>query len=181
MLLRRALAVDGVEADEKAFGRRGFFRGALARGKSGALRTELALTDPVVLLGAPAGVLAPWAQKYISARILAPPRFEVASALGAACSVVTLSRRVDIVPLPDLKTFRAFLPDRLLDGHSLNTLVAETSEIMGGYMAELARIAGADENCPISYTRSDRQVLTGDGVYMPMGCTLKFTAGRGRG
>ncbi|MDR2339628.1 MAG: hydantoinase/oxoprolinase family protein [Deltaproteobacteria bacterium] len=181
MLIRRGLAIDEVDFGDRDFGRKGVFTKALQRKRKGALNVRLSLDAPVVLLGAPVGVLAPWANKFIDARVLTPPRFEVASATGAAASIVSLSRRVDIVSLPDLKTYRAFLPDRQLDSLDLNMLVQDTSVIMGRYMSDLARLAGADENCPISFTRSDRQVLTSDGIYFPMGCTLKFTAGYVKG
>jgi hypothetical protein len=181
MLVRRALAVDNVKTSDKDFKYRGIFDKAISNTKSGALNMDLSLSAPVVIMGASAAVLAPWAQKFINARILTPPRFEVASATGAAASTVSLSRRVDIVSLPDLKTYRAFLPDRLLDSPDLNSLVVDTSIIMGRYMLDLAKLAGADENAPVSYTRSDRQVLTNDGIYFPMGCTLKFTLGYTKG
>jgi N-methylhydantoinase A/oxoprolinase/acetone carboxylase beta subunit len=183
LLIRQALNVDKVRTEEKDFKYRGIFLKALntVNQKEGALNIDLSLNAPVIVMGAPAACLAPWAGKFINARVLTPPRFEVASATGAAASTVSLSRRVDIVSLPDLKTYRAFLPDRLLDGQNLNDLVADTTVIMGNYMLELAKLAGADNNAPVSYTRSDRQVLTNDGVYFPMGCTLKFTLGYTKG
>jgi N-methylhydantoinase A/oxoprolinase/acetone carboxylase beta subunit len=181
MLFKRALAVDEVRYSDKDFHKGGIFPKALPPKRKEAITLGLTLNAPVILLGAPAGVLAPWAQKFTNARVLAPPRYEVASATGAAASTVSLTRRVDIVSLPDLKTYRAFLPDRLLDNHDLNSLVQDAASVMARYMSDLARLAGADEDCPISYTRSDRQVLTADGVYLPMGCTLKFAAGYVKG
>ncbi|MDR2405080.1 MAG: hydantoinase/oxoprolinase family protein [Deltaproteobacteria bacterium] len=181
MLVRQALVVDEVKASDKDFKYRGIFEKALGGAHDGALNMDLSLNAPVVIMGAPAAVLSPWAQKFLGARILTPPRFEVASATGAAASTISLIRRVDIVSLPDLKTYRAFLPDRLLDGANLNTLVSDASVIMGRYMLEQAKLAGADENSPVSFTRSDRQVLTADGIYFPMGCTLKFTLGYTKG
>ncbi|MDR2349285.1 MAG: hydantoinase/oxoprolinase family protein [Deltaproteobacteria bacterium] len=179
-IVDRALTEDGVPHSPKDFSEKGLLGRAIAN-RRGALNVNFSLDAPVILLGAPAGVLVPWLQKYLRARILAPPRYEVASATGAAASMVSLTRRVDIVSLPDFKTYRAFLPDRLLDGHSLNALVQDASAIMARHMTNLARLAGAGDDCPIRVTRDDRTVLTGDGVWLPMGTVLRFTAGRERG
>jgi hypothetical protein len=176
-IVKSALSLDKIHYTNQDFGEKGFFSGTISQKSWQGLKVELSLKDPVVLLGAPVGVLLPWAQKFLKARFLAPPRFEVASATGAAASSVALSRKVDIIPLPDLKTYRAFLPDQLLDGYNLNSLVESTKTIMTAHMLELARLAGAGENCPINVTRDDRTILTGDGVYLPMGTTLNFTAG----
>ncbi|MDR2612289.1 MAG: hydantoinase/oxoprolinase family protein [Deltaproteobacteria bacterium] len=181
MLAQRALALDGIETRPKDFGRKGLVGRAVTRRASPAINLRLSLSAPVVLLGAPAGVLAPWAAKFMAAEFLAPPRYEVASATGAAASSVSLSRRVDIVCLPDLRTYRAFLPDRLLDSTDLSSLVADAQGIMSRHMSEMARLAGAGANCPVRMSRSDRKVLTDAGVYLPMGTVLNFTAGGDRG
>ncbi|MDR1313777.1 MAG: hydantoinase/oxoprolinase family protein [Deltaproteobacteria bacterium] len=177
MIAERAITLDGMPVSRKDMSRKGLVGGAVTRRRNPAINLKLKLSAPVVLLGAPAGVLAPWAQKFLDAVFLAPPRYEVASATGAAASSVSLSRRVDIVCLPDLRTFRAFLPDRLLDGTNLASLVAESQGIMYRHMSEMARLAGAGDNCPVRMDRSDRTVLTGTGAYLPMGTVLNFTAG----
>ncbi|MDR1164561.1 MAG: hydantoinase/oxoprolinase family protein [Deltaproteobacteria bacterium] len=176
-LVKRAISEEGLLTRPEDFGPRGVLRRAIAPKRASAVSLRFSLSAPVILLGAPAGVLTPWVQKFLDARVIAPPRFAVASATGAAASNVVLSRRVNIVPLPDSKTYRAFLPDRLMDGGSLNELVADATAVMSQHMAELALIAGAGANCPISMTRDDREVLTGDGATLPMGTTLHFTAG----
>ncbi|MDR1036389.1 MAG: hydantoinase/oxoprolinase family protein [Deltaproteobacteria bacterium] len=177
MIAERAIALDGIPLDTKDMSRRGLVGSAVTRRRNSAINMKLSLAAPVVVLGAPAGVLAPLAAKFLDARFLAPPRYEVASATGAAASSVSLSRRVDIVCLPDLRTFRAFLPDRLIDGSSLGTVVAESQAVMTRHMTEMARLAGAGDNCPVRMDRADRTVLTGTGAYLPMGTVLHFTAG----
>jgi N-methylhydantoinase A/oxoprolinase/acetone carboxylase beta subunit len=182
MLAEQALSLDGVRLGPKDLARNGIVGAAVSRrGGRRAASFKFRLSAPVVMLGAPAGILAPWAAKFLDASFLAPPRYEVASAAGAAASSVSLTRRVDIVCLPDLKTYRAFLPDRLLDSTSLAGLVAEAQDIMSRHMSEMARQAGAGENCPVSMVRRDRQVLTGAGTYLPMGSVLDFTAGADAG
>ncbi|MDR1042127.1 MAG: hydantoinase/oxoprolinase family protein [Deltaproteobacteria bacterium] len=177
MLARQAIAVDGIPVSERDFAPGGLVATAVGRRRNPAVNLGLSLSAPVVMLGAPAAVLVPFAQKFLDATFMAPPRYEVASATGAAASSVSLSRRVDIVCLPDLRTFRAFLPDRLLDGTNLASLVADTQGIMTRHMSEMARLAGAGENCPVRMDRADRTVLTGSGAYLPMGTVLNFTAG----
>ncbi|MDR2199340.1 MAG: hydantoinase/oxoprolinase family protein [Deltaproteobacteria bacterium] len=181
IIVRKALELDGVKFSESEFSQSGALNRALSGIKGGKADLFFSVKDPVILLGAPAGVLAPWARKFLQAKILTPPRFEVASASGAAYSKVTLTRRVDIVTLSDLKTHRAFLPDRILDHHDLDKLVSKCASLMGRHMAHLAILAGAGEDCPVSYTRSDKRVLTGDGIYFPMGSVLEFTAGYVKG
>ncbi|MDR3154013.1 MAG: hydantoinase/oxoprolinase family protein [Deltaproteobacteria bacterium] len=177
LLAERALDLDGVRHDPKDFGPKGLVGKAVTRRRNPAVNLKLSLSAPVVMLGAPAATLAVWGGKFLDAVFLAPPRYEVASAVGAAASSVSLSRRVDIVCLPDLKTYRAFLPDRLLDSTSLSGLVADAQGIMTRHLSDMWRLAGAGENCPVRMVRNDRQVLTGDGVYLPMGTVLNFTAG----
>jgi hypothetical protein len=179
MIAERALAQDGIPTSPQDFERRGIVGRAVARRRNPAVNLKISLNAPVVLLGAPAATLVPFASRYLDATFLAPPRYEVASATGAAASSVTLTRRVDIVCLPDLRTYRAFLPDRMMDSSDLGSLVANTQDIMTRHMTEMARLAGAGENCPVMMERSDRRVMTGTGVYLPMGTILNFTAGGG--
>ncbi|MDR2460333.1 MAG: hydantoinase/oxoprolinase family protein [Deltaproteobacteria bacterium] len=177
LLVSAALRQDEIIQNPKDFGKKGLIYRSISKRNQKTLAMDLSLSDPVILLGAPVGTLLPWAQKFLKARFIAPPRFEVASAIGAATTTVSLMRRVDIVTLPNLKTYRAFLPDRFLDSNNLNDLVASTSQIMGKHMRNLARIAGAGDDCPITFTRNDRSIITGDGGNLPMGSILKFTAG----
>jgi N-methylhydantoinase A/oxoprolinase/acetone carboxylase beta subunit len=180
MLTQRALKEDGIKTSPKDFEKNGIIGRAILK-KYGSVSFDFSLNHPVILLGAPAGVLVPWLQKYLKARILSPPRYEVASATGAAASTVSLIRRVDIVSMPNLKSFRAFLPDRLMDDFNLNSLVARASQVMARHMTELAILAGAGENPPITMTRDDRSFLNGDGILLPLGSVLEFTLGYGPG
>jgi hypothetical protein len=130
----------------------------------------------VALLGAPAGVLAPFLAKNLGGRLLVPPVHEVASAVGAAASPVYLKRRVEIHTLPYFVGFRLFLPDRVVDGEDLDHLAAEAENHMTPYMRSLARLAGEDR-AEISVTREDRRVTLGDGGKLHLGASLTFTAG----
>jgi N-methylhydantoinase A/oxoprolinase/acetone carboxylase beta subunit len=170
-----ALAKDGVECQPEDFGPDRPL-GRLLEGRGGRLSLTAALSDPVVLLGAPAGVLAPFLQRRLNARVLAPPSCQVASAVGAAASTVALSRKVDIVTLPDFSGYRAFLPEGLLDGSRMEDLIARTTDLMSGYMRSLAKLAGSDEGCRVGVAREDREARLGDGTRLVMGASLTFTA-----
>ena len=134
------------------------------------------LRHPVVLLGAPAPVLAPFVERSLEASVLAPPSCQVASAVGAAATTVNLRRKVDIVALPDFSGYRAFLPEGLMDDTGLERLVARTTELMGGHMLSLARLAGSETGLRVDVSRVDREARLGDGTRLIMGASLTFTA-----
>jgi N-methylhydantoinase A/oxoprolinase/acetone carboxylase beta subunit len=153
--------------------------GTAARPAPTAVRAELSfrIPDPIILLGAPAPVLAPFLERRSRARVLAPPGGEVASAVGAAASTVSLARKVEVVALPDFSGYRAFLPEGLLDGVRLEALVEEAASVMDGHMRELVRLAGAEAaEARIAMVREDREARLGDGTRLIMGVGLAFTA-----
>ena len=140
------------------------------------LSLSAALNHPVILLGAPAGVLAPFLARRLKARILTPPSCQVASAVGAAASTVSLSRKVDIVTLPDFSGYRAFLPEGLMDDTRMEDLIAKTTAFMSDYMLSLAKLAGSEEGCQVGVSRENREARLGDGTRLVMGASLIFTA-----
>ncbi|MDR0355525.1 MAG: hydantoinase/oxoprolinase family protein [Deltaproteobacteria bacterium] len=149
--------------------------GRILSGQKGELIDfSMTLKDPVVLLGAPAHVLAPFVAKYSKSVVVSPPGCHVASAVGAAASTVSLFRKADIVSLPDFSGFRAFLPDGLLDGQKLEEVVNKTVAHMTQYMNEMARLAGSSGDCFVVCDRTDREVRLNDGTRMVMGATLAF-------
>ncbi|MDR2455980.1 MAG: hydantoinase/oxoprolinase family protein [Deltaproteobacteria bacterium] len=172
-----ALAKDGIGFLESDFGPDRPLGRMLDDDPPGAsLSMKMALNHPVIMLGAPAGVLAPFVSKRVQARVLAPPSCQVASAVGAAASSIALSRRVDIVTLPDFSGYRAFLPEGLMDGVKMEDLISEATEAMRGYMLALAKLAGSDEECQVGVSREDREARLGDGTRFVMGASLTFTA-----
>jgi N-methylhydantoinase A/oxoprolinase/acetone carboxylase beta subunit len=149
--------------------------GRMVSGKTGKLVSLSArLNDPVILLGAPAQVMGPFIAKHTGAAVVAPPGCQVASAVGAAASKVSLSRKVDVVSLPDFSGFRAFLPDKLLDANKLEQVVSRATNHMNKHMKELAAMAGLSGDSLVSVERVDREARLNDGTRMIMGSTLTF-------
>jgi hypothetical protein len=171
-----ALAKDGVAWSKEDFAPGHVLDRLLDPGGGRRLGLSASLAHPVVLLGAPAAVLAPFLRKRLQARVLAPPSCQVASAVGAAASAVALSRKVDIVTLPDFSGFRAFLPEGLMDDTRMERLVDRASDHMRGYMLSLARLAGSQGGCQVGVSRVDREARLGDGTRLVMGVQLTFTA-----
>jgi N-methylhydantoinase A/oxoprolinase/acetone carboxylase beta subunit len=153
---------------------------AISRREGRLVDFSLALRHPVILLGAPAQVMAPFLAKHAGAAVVAPPGCQVASAIGAAASSVSLIRKVDVVSLPDFSGFRAFLPDRLLDGLKLEQVITLAAAHMNGHMAELAALAGMTGEPRVSMERADREARLKDGTRMIMGATLTFKVAEAR-
>ncbi|MDR1111369.1 MAG: hydantoinase/oxoprolinase family protein [Deltaproteobacteria bacterium] len=142
--------------------------------KGGLVELSLNLRDPLILLGAPAGVMAPFVARHSMAAVVAPPGCQVASAVGAAASTVSLVRKVDVVTMPDFSGFRAFLPDGLMDGLRLDEVVSRASAFMSRHMGELAALAGLAGEPLVTVERQDREARLNDGTRMVMGATLVF-------
>lgn len=166
---------DRVEHDEADFEDDGVFGAALGRRPQGHIEINFAARETVVLLGAPVGALAPFLGRNLRGRILTPPGYEVASAVGAAASPVYLSRQAEIHALPYFSGYRLFLPDRVRDGETVEELAALAEDYMRDHMKSLAGLAGA-ERIKISVSRTDRRVTLGDGSKLDLGATLTFTA-----
>jgi N-methylhydantoinase A/oxoprolinase/acetone carboxylase beta subunit len=139
------------------------------------LEMTIKVSDPIILLGAPAGVLAPFVAKHSKATVLAPPCCPIASALGAAASSVSLVRKVDIVTLPDFSGYRAFLPDGIIDDLKMEALISRTCAFMEEHMSSLVKLAGAEEDCSVSCSRINREARLADGARLIMGATLTYT------
>jgi hypothetical protein len=118
--------------------------------------------------------LAPFVVRHTGGVVVAPPGCQVASAVGAAASTVSLIRKVDVVSLPDFSGFRAFLPDSLLDGPRLEEVISETISLMTANMNELAVLAGSKGDCLVAIDRQDREARLSDGTRMVMGASLTF-------
>ena len=97
-----------------------------------------------------------------------------ASAVGAAASPVFLSRKVEVHNLPNFAGYRLFLPDRVIDGESIEGLVAQAVDYMKAHMRALALLAG-EERVEINYTREDRRATLNDGSRLELGAALTFT------
>ncbi|MDR2387190.1 MAG: hydantoinase/oxoprolinase family protein [Deltaproteobacteria bacterium] len=149
--------------------------GRMISGQKGQLvDLKATLKDTVILLGAPAQVMAPFVAKHSGAVVVAPPGCQVASAVGAAASTLALVRKVDLVSLPDFSGFRAFLPDKIMDANKLERAINLATLHMNKHMLELAALAGLSGQPLVSVERSDREARLNDGTRMIMGSTLTF-------
>ncbi|MDL2226226.1 hydantoinase/oxoprolinase family protein [Deltaproteobacteria bacterium OttesenSCG-928-M10] len=164
----------GVKYEAVDFAADGLLGGAL--GRRGHEGLELVFRSPAttVLLGGPASALAPFFSRYLEGRLIVPPVFDTANAVGAAAAPISLTRQAEIHLLPSRKGYRLFLPDGIVDGWSVEVLTDLARERMTEYMARLARLAGAD-NPKISLSVDDRRIILKNGRVLNMGAGLSFT------
>ncbi len=180
-LMAQQIVDYGFELDKVAFdpdldfSAGGVFGGALNRREPGRIELKFRTRDTVVLLGAPVSVLAPFLANNLEARILTPPIFDVASAVGAAAAPVYLSCRVEIHNLPYFGGYRLFLPDRVWDARTVDALAKMAVDYMEAHMRSLAALAGADR-VEITLKREDHVVVMDDYNRLNLGATLTFTA-----
>ena len=175
-VIAHACHLEGLAAPPPdAFRESGFLGPALGRRTSSIIDIACRIKAPLILMGAPAAVLAPWLDKFLGGRILVPPAFDVASAVGAAGAPIQLRRLVELHTLPGFCGYRLFLPDRVLESVNPEDLVAEARRFMADHLGELIRLAGA-EKATIDCERNDRRVRLGDGSPLFLGTTLTFTA-----
>ena len=170
-----ACHLEGLKAPEEAFRESGLLDLALGGKTSTIIDIACRIKDPLVLMGAPAAVLAPWLDKFLGGRLMVPPAFEVASAVGAAGAPIQLRRLVELHALPGFSGYRLFLPDRVLESLNPEELAAEARRLMTGHLEELIRLAGA-EKAEINCERVDRRVRLRDGSPLFLGASLTFTA-----
>jgi hypothetical protein len=174
-VITHACHLSGLTVPENVFGESGLLGQALGRRTSPIIDVACRIKAPLVLLGAPAAVLAPWLDKNLGGRLVVPPIFDVASAVGAAAAPIQLRRLVELHTLPGFSGYRLFLPDRVLASADPEALVEEAHLFMSDHLEELIRLAGA-ENAEIDCQRVDRRVTLRDGSRLFLGATLTFTA-----
>ena len=146
---------------------------------------SLTLRRPVVAIGAPVEAYMPRVAERLHTQLLIPPHAEVANAVGAVAGGVVQRQRVLITPLEgDMGAsgwggsgVRVHLPEGPRDFGDLEQAVAYASQVMGGWMEDLAREAGAAQ-VEVQMVREDRDVMVkagwGDRLYL--GTDLTFTA-----
>jgi N-methylhydantoinase A/oxoprolinase/acetone carboxylase beta subunit len=177
-IITHACHLSGLAVPKDVFRESGLLGQALGRRASSIVDIACRFKAPLVLMGAPAAVLAPWLDKYLGARLVVPPAFDVASAVGAAGAPIQLRRLVELHTLPGFSGYRLFLPDRVLESANPETLVEEARRLMADHLGELIRLAGA-EKAEIGCERVDRRVVLRDGSRLFLGATLTFTARAG--
>ena len=174
-VIAHACRLSGLTLPEGVFRESGLFGQALGRRAASIIDIACQISAPLVLMGAPAAVLAPWLEKHLGGRLMVPPAFEVASAVGAASAPIQLRRLVELHTLPGFSGYRLFLPDRILESTDPEELVKQAHILMTGHLEELIRLAGA-EKAEIDFGRVDRRVTLGDGSRLFLGAALTFTA-----
>ena len=163
----------GLTVDPAEFGATGLLGEAFGRRQSGEMEISVRSLNTIILLGAPVSVLMPFLGKYLAGRIIVPPCFDAASAAGAAASPIYLKRRVEIHALPSFSGYRLFLPDKMVDGESVDELAEIASKEMTEHMRHLALMAGASRPV-VTVSREERQVSTGEEEFY-LGASLTFT------
>ena len=174
-IITHACHLNGVTLPEDAFRESGLLGQALGRRTSSIMDVACRIKAPLILMGAPAAALAPWLAKYLDGRLVVPPAFDVASAVGAAGAPIQLRRTVELHTLPGFSGYRLFLPDGILESADPEDLVKEAHRLMVDHLGGLIRLAGA-ENAEINCERVDRRVTLGDGSRLFLGAALTFTA-----
>ena len=174
-IISYGFAAAGLEIVPAEYSEQGLLGAALGRRPQCNIEISVRSTDTVILLGAPVNVLMPFLAKYLQGRILVPPSFDAASAVGAACSPVYLNRKVEIHAMPGLAGYRLFLPDEIIDGETVDELVQVAEEKMTAHMTDLAILAGASKMA-IKMSRDDRRVGLGESEELNLGTILTFTA-----
>ncbi len=172
-IISHAFRRQGLPLDPAEFGPQGLLGAAFGRREAGNMEISVRSLDTVILLGAPVNVLMPFLGRYLHGRIIVPPCFEAASAVGAAASPVYLKRQVEIHSLPGFSGFRLFLPHRLVDGETVDELADIAIREMEAHMRNLALMAGAARPA-VTVSRADRR-LTLEEDECCLGATLTFT------
>jgi len=177
-VIAHACHLDNLKLPEEAFHESGLLGQVLGLRTASTIGISCRIKAPLVLMGAPAAVLAPWLDQFLDVRLLVPPAFDVASAVGAAGAPIQLRREVELHALPGFLMYRLFLPDRILELENPEMLVTEARRLMADHLEGLIRLAGA-EKAEIDCQRVDRRVTLGDGSRVFLGATLIFTARAG--
>ncbi|MDR3038874.1 MAG: hydantoinase/oxoprolinase family protein [Candidatus Adiutrix sp.] len=179
-IVTHAVHLAGLDLPDGIFGGQGLLGGALVRRPASAvIEFAFKIKTPLALMGAPAAALTPWLDKYLGSRIMVPPAFDVASAVGAATAPIQLRRQVELHTLPGFSGYRIFLPDGMLESADPEELVEKARRLMTDHMADLIRLAGG-ENPEIDCDRQDRRVILRDGSKLFLGSSLTFTARAGQ-
>jgi hypothetical protein len=174
-VITHACHLSGIKLPEEAFSESGLLGQALGRRKAKVIDIASQIKAPLALMGAPAAALDPWMDKYLGGRLVVPPYFDVASAVGAAGAPIQLRRLVELHTLPGFSGYRLFLPDRVVESYDPEALAAEAQRFMSDHLGELIRLAGA-ENSEVDCVRVDRRVTLRDGSRLFLGATFTFTA-----
>lgn len=164
-----------IKCEAGDFSADGLFASALQRRSLDGLEIVFRSPDTIFLLGGPAAAVAPFLARYLEGRIIVPPAFDTANAVGAAAAPIALSRRVEIHQMSGRQGYRLFLPDEIVEGWSVEILTEIAQRKMTEHMRALAAWAGAPDT-EIKMEAVDRKFILKNGRTLHMGASLTFTA-----
>jgi N-methylhydantoinase A/oxoprolinase/acetone carboxylase beta subunit len=119
-------------------------RDADRRAQVGRLRWAVSLEDPLVGIGAPAGILVPPLAKRLCTEALIPEHAEVANALGAIVGTILVQQEVLIRPAAG-NAFVCFTADGRLPGDTLDHAIERGRSFLAEKLQAEVRRSGGDE------------------------------------
>lgn len=166
-LLLQELDVSGDSAESVAS--ENAFRALLEnlKGNSGALRLSPSLRGSLIGVGAAAAWLLPGLAEHLQAELIVPEDGDVANAVGAVCSMVTVRRAASVVPAADGR----FIVNGI-DEPQLFDSFDEGCDFLEEKLAEAVKkeavLAGTDEK-RIIWAAENRMTPASDGNYVFLG------------
>lgn len=179
-LAAAALAQEGVEPNWSTQPTAGDLINRALGGENGRCRRiscRLGLADPVAAIGAPVEAYIPKAAELLDSPLILPPYAHVANAVGAVAGGVVVRHQVQIKPSEGGDSFRAHLPEAIMDYADLAEATAEAERIVSPWLKDRARRAGAGR-ISLQLDRIDHLVPVGGGggESVFLGTDLNFTA-----
>ena len=133
----------------------------LLGGGNGEYKMSLALNHPVIGLGAPAHFFLPAAVERLDAELVIPEHADVANAIGAITSSVTVSKRVRIQPT-ETGVFAVLGLNQAMAYASFEEAHQEAVAKLGAAVKKMAREAGTSESA-VQVQVNDRLAPAADG------------------
>ncbi|MBI5439797.1 MAG: hypothetical protein HY900_01150, partial [Deltaproteobacteria bacterium] len=147
---------------------------AARRGSIGRMRWSVALEDPVVGIGAPAGILVPPLARRLGTEPVVPEHAEVANALGAIVGTILVQHEVLIRPAAG-NVFVCFTIDGKLPGDTLDHAVERGRSFLAEKLQADVRRAGGDE-MELSIREERKQARLASGLEMIVEVILRGKA-----
>jgi len=131
------------------------------RSDSKGLGVKLTLPRPVVAIGAPAGPLVPAVAEHLDCRIIVPPDADVANAVGAIASEITVREEILIRP-GTLSSYVLHGASERIEFGELERATEKAAEISRARALKRALESGA-VNPRVTVIRNDHIAATSDG------------------
>jgi len=134
----------------------------IAERDPGEMAIRVRLKRPVIGLGAPVACYLPEAARRMGARVLIPPDADVANAIGAITSVVTIAREARVVP-DGLGGFDVHGLPRPREFRSIDAATRFAQRELRRTVLQAARAAGTRETA-VELDADDRIAVSSEGV-----------------